>query len=101
MIMNLVWSRLLRSAYRKEPITSFVLTVGVVEAAIGGLNEHWALLAFGLGTSGVAIALRLWQQRKQMPTFVDRAPTYILPAQIDRPSLPLLKPKRKPSDGKR
>ncbi|XGV96914.1 MAG: hypothetical protein ACAF41_29840 [Leptolyngbya sp. BL-A-14] len=99
--MNLIWTRLLRSAYRREPITSFALTVGVVESAIGGLNEHWALLAFGLSTVGVAIALRLWQQRKQMSTFVERAPTYILPAQIERPSLPPLKPKRKPSDGKR
>jgi len=35
------------------------------DAVIGGLDERWSLLSFGLGTVGAAIALRWWliQQR--------------------------------------
>lgn len=82
-------------------MTSFTLTAGVVAAAIGGLNEHWSLLAVGLGTSGMAIALRVWQQQRQATKLVERAPVYALPTYESRSRLPELKPKRKPSGGKR
>ena len=56
--MNAVWTRILRSPYRKEPITSFAVTVGAVDAAIGGATSSWSLFSLGLGMVGVAIALR-------------------------------------------
>ncbi|MBW4695548.1 MAG: hypothetical protein KME27_27680 [Lyngbya sp. HA4199-MV5] len=97
--MNSDWSCVVRSTYRREPIVSFMLTAGVVEAAIGGLHEHWSLLALGLGTVGAAIVLR-WQQHRQVARLIERAPTHALPASDARSRLPELKPKRKPPGSK-
>lgn len=58
--MNAALPRFLKSAYRKEPLPSFLITIGVVDAVIGGFGDRWSLFAFGLGTVGVAIALRWW-----------------------------------------
>ncbi|HEY9781792.1 MAG TPA: hypothetical protein V6D09_16845 [Leptolyngbyaceae cyanobacterium] len=58
--MNAALPRFLKSAYRKEPIPSFLITIGLVDAVIGGLDERWLLFTFGLGTVGIAIALRWW-----------------------------------------
>jgi hypothetical protein len=93
--MNRVWSRFFRSTYRKEPISSFILTVGAVDAVIGGVDGQWSLMALGLGAVSVAIALRAWinQQRQFEP--VDGTPIRYLPAQSSRPSLPMLTPPRK------
>ncbi len=88
--MNPSWTRLLRSAYRREPITSFVVTVGVVDAAIGSIGASGSLLAFGLGTAGVAIALRWWQIYRSGAEQPAPAPEYYLPPQSSRPQLPAL-----------
>jgi hypothetical protein len=94
--MNVLWSRFLRSIYRKEPIVGFVATVGLVDAAIGGLSEHWSLLVVGLGTAGTAIALRLWQvQRRSAMESVSHNPAPLLPPQSSRPSLPTLTASKK------
>lgn len=99
--MDILWSRLLRVIYRKEPIVGFVATVGVVDAAIGGLTQHWSLLAVGVGTVGTAIALRLWQiQRRQAMESVSQNPVYILPPQSSRPSLPTLSAAKKNPPGR-
>jgi hypothetical protein len=94
--MDILWSRFLRSVYRREPIVGFVATVGVVDAAIGGLSEHWSLLTVGVGTVGAAIALRLWQlQRRSAVEQVSHNPVHILPPQSSRPSLPTLTASKK------
>lgn len=93
--MNASWTRLLRSAYRKEPITSFVVTVGVVDAAIGGMGASGSLLAFGLGTAGVAMALRWWQFYRSGAEQTAPAPEYYLPPQSSRPQLPVLNVSKK------
>jgi len=96
--MNIVWSRFLRSLYRKEPITGFLITVGAVDAAIGGLGEHWSLFAFGTGTIAVAIALRWWQQHRQATLEqTHRAPVHILPPQTSSSALPSLTMPKKQS----
>ncbi|MGL5062146.1 MAG: hypothetical protein ACRC62_19400 [Microcoleus sp.] len=87
--MNASWTRLLKSAYRKEPLTSFVVTVGIVDAAIGGAGASGSLLAFGLGTAGVAIALRLWMSYRSSTEVPAQAELY-LPPQSSRPQLPVL-----------
>ena len=104
--MNIVWSRFLRSPYRREPVASLIVTAGVVEAAIGGLDEHWSLLAFGLGTVGVAMALRWWQQRQPIARTgswqTKQRALYALPPASSRPKLPVLTlSQRKPTDRKR
>jgi len=59
--MNISLPRFITRAYRKEPITAFVFTVGLVNALIGGVGERWTLLTFGLFIGASAIALRWWQ----------------------------------------
>lgn len=88
--MNASWTRLLKSAYRKEPLTSFAITVGVVDAAIGSMGASGSLLAFGVGTAGVAIALRLWLSYRSRAEAPAPAPELYLPPHSSRPQLPVL-----------
>lgn len=87
--MNALWPRFLKSAYRKEPISSFVVIVGAVDAVIGGVDESWGLFSFGVLTIGAAIALRWWYQGKEVEPIPQRA-KHFLPAQSSRPVLPML-----------
>jgi hypothetical protein len=93
--MNASWTRLLKSAYRKDPLTSFIVTVGVVDAAIGSIGASGSLLAFGLGTAGVAIALRYWQSYRSAAEQPAPAPEYYLPPHSSRPQLPVLNMSKK------
>jgi hypothetical protein len=88
----------MRSIYRKEPILAFGITVGAVDAAIGGFSEHYGLLAVGLTTVGAAIALRLWlQQQRPLPEPPQRKAAYLLPDKSSSSSLPMLSiPKKNP-----
>lgn len=96
--MNVLWFRLLRSIYRKEPITGFVITVGAVNVAIGSIDQSSSLVFFGLGTVAIALLLRWWQgQQRPAPKVVEppRAPR-ALPPYASRPSLPDLSLPKKP-----
>jgi hypothetical protein len=88
--MNAGFVRVLKSAYRKEPISSFILLAGAMDAAIGGFGDRWSLFAFGLGTVGVAIALRWWLIQRSGAEIPEEAPQYYLPPQPPRPHLPNL-----------
>jgi len=87
--MEFPWTRLLKSTYRRDPLISVLVTVGIVDAAIGGLSEHWSLLAAGLGTAGTAIACRWWQTHRDRPFEPDHPPIYTLPPAASH-SLPRL-----------
>lgn len=88
--MNASWTRVLKSAYRREPITSFAVTIGAVDVAIGSLGASGPLLIFGLGTLGTAIALRWWQSHKHTVNHSSSAPEYYLPSSSSRTQLPML-----------
>jgi hypothetical protein len=92
--MNGLGSRFLKSAYRREPISSFILTVGAVDAVIGGVDGRLSLLLLGLGAVATAIALRWWLQRQKIE-LPSGAPIHYLPARSSRPSLPMLTTARK------
>lgn len=85
-----------KSVYRQEPISSFILTVGAVDAVMGGVGERGSLLALGLGIVGVAIALRYWKaSRRRQPDLPTNPPARYLPSRSSRPSLPMLTLDRK------
>ncbi len=95
--MNAVLPRFLKSTYRKEPIISALVTIGIVDALIGGLDDSWSLFTFGLGTAGVALVFKLWrmQQRPSLPE--EPVAQYYLPPQSSTAPLPVLKvAKKKP-----
>ncbi len=74
--------------YRKEPIPSFLVTIGLVNAIIGGLNDRTGLFSLGLATVGGAI---LWRWRLQQPTaqIPPKSQIYLSAASSD--SVPTLK----------
>ena len=82
----------LKSVYRREPISGFILTVGLVDTVMGGVSSQWLLLAIGLGVVSVAIALRWWKMQ-QVRTETGRAPIYYLPDRSSMQSLPVLRSK--------
>lgn len=106
-IMNRFWTRLVRSTARqpsrKESLSSFILTVGTVDAVIGGVGGHFSLMLLGLGAMGVAIGLR--QRTKPRRPIKEgseasvvaetRPPVRCLPAKASRPALPMLTSSRR------
>ena len=96
--MNRMWTRLMRSTYRKEPISSFILTIGLVDAVMGGVSGHGLLMILGLSMAGVAMALRwrMVQRQSFEPIEVpQKPPMRYLPEKASRPSLPKLVSSRK------
>ncbi|NJO42742.1 MAG: hypothetical protein HC769_26905 [Cyanobacteria bacterium CRU_2_1] len=89
------WTRFLKSIKRKERISNFILTVGIVDVVMGGVDSRWSLMAVGLGTVGAAIVLRWWLTQSQPIESLDRPPIRYLPERSSRPSLPTLTSSRK------
>ena len=94
--MNPIDTRFLSSMYRKEPIPSFLVTIGLVNATIGGLNDRTGLFSLGLATVGGAILWRWRLQQKPTAQILSKSQIYLSAASSD--SVPTLKiPKRKRS----
>ncbi|MCF4967280.1 MULTISPECIES: hypothetical protein [Nostocales] len=89
--MNAVLPRFLKSAYRREPIVSILITMGVVDALIGGFDDSWSLFAVGLGTAGVALAFKLWRNSQQQPPLPEEPVVqHYLPPRSSNSTLPML-----------
>ena len=88
--MNVLWPRFLKSAYRKEPISSFILIVGAVDAVMGGVGERWTLLSFGLMLVFLAAGLRWWQGQKAQSLSFEETPRRYLPPSSSKRPLPML-----------
>ncbi|MEQ9368563.1 MAG: hypothetical protein RIG63_05955 [Coleofasciculus chthonoplastes F3-SA18-01] len=88
--MNALGPRFWKLAYRKEPISSFIVTVGAVDAVIGGVGERWSLLTFGLMMVMLAIGLRWWQSQRRQTELAEQPVTHYLPSSPSRPPLPML-----------
>ena len=88
--MNALFPRILKVAYRKEPISSFIVIVGAVDAVIGGVGERWSLLSFGLMMVMLAVALRWWQTQRRETELADQPVTHYLPPSPSQPALPKL-----------
>jgi hypothetical protein len=93
--MNAALNRVLKSTYRKEPISSFVMTMGAVDAAIGGLGSSGSLFSLGLGMVGIAVTLRWWQIHRTRTPDSEAAGEYYLPPASTQSALPPLQPARR------
>lgn len=89
--MNAILPRFLKSAYRREPIVSILMTMGVVDALIGGLDDSWSLFAFGLGIAGVTFGYKLWRMQQNRP-LPEEEPVvqHYLPPRSSSTTLPML-----------
>lgn len=88
--MNAVLPRFLKSAYRKEPIISVLMTMGVVDALIGGLDDSWSLFAFGLGIAGISLGFKLWRIQQSRPLPEEPVVQHYLPSRSSSSTLPML-----------
>ena len=88
--MNALLPRILKSAYRKEPISSFIVIMGAVNAVLGGVGEHWSLLTFGLMMVMLAAVIRWWQTQDKEVKLNEQPVTQYLPPNSSRPPLPML-----------
>ena len=101
--MNAVLPRFLKLSYRKEPIISILITMGTVDALIGGVDDSWSLFIVGLGTIGVSLTWRWWRAQQHQPlqeeSVAAQEQQYYLPPQPSNSTstLPMLSiPKKKP-----
>ncbi|MGK7939798.1 MAG: hypothetical protein AB4062_06535 [Crocosphaera sp.] len=88
--MNILLPRVLRTLYRKEPISSFILVVGAVDAVMGGVGQRWSLFSFGLFIVSVSVILRWLQVQKAQPIMTEDRPRGYLPPSSAKTPLPLL-----------
>lgn len=97
MYMNRLWHKFLKASYRRDRISSFILTVGAVDAVIGGVDMKLSLFLLGLGMVGVAIALRHWRTRASIPVDGMAGHPLYLPESSSGPAIPPLNSSRKRS----
>jgi hypothetical protein len=87
--MSPLLPRFVKVAYRKEPISSFILIVGAVDVVIGGMGEKWSLLSIGVATALLAVGMRWWQSQKS-EAIASGPPRHYLPPASSRAPLPNL-----------
>jgi hypothetical protein len=89
--------RFIKSAYRKEPISSFVLIMGTVDAVIGGVGSRGTLFALGLMMVLGAVAMRWLQTQGRSTINIEEAPVRYLPMGQAQPPVPHLSSKKRRS----
>ncbi|WP_295614988.1 hypothetical protein [Chamaesiphon sp. GL140_3_metabinner_50] len=94
--MNAIFPTFLKRLYRKEPISSFLIVVGAVDAVLGGVNEIGTLMILGLLTSGVAIGYRWWCIQQAEAGSDRKSKQLYLPPSSNRSPLPNLDSRRRP-----
>jgi hypothetical protein len=94
--MNAIFPTFLKRLYRKEPISSFIIIVGAVDAVLGGVNEAGALMILGLLTSGLALGYRWWCIQQVETASERKAKQLYLPSSSNRSPLPDLDSRRRP-----
>jgi hypothetical protein len=94
--MNAIFPTVLKRLYRQEPISSFFLIVGAVDAVLGGVNEVGTLMILGLLTSGMAIGYRWWCIQQVEATAARKSKQLYLPESSNRAPLPNLDSRRHP-----
>jgi hypothetical protein len=87
---KVIWPRFLKTAYRKEPITGFILAVGAVDTAIGGVGQRWTLLSFGVTVVAIAFLARWLQIHKGRTLPKEGKARYYLPERSSGIPLPVL-----------
>ncbi len=89
--MNRLLPRSIKSAYRKERLTSLVVLAGLVDILIGGFGDRTTLVAFGLLIVLGSVAWRwLQMQPIQSNAIQPVQPRRYLPRASSRTPLPLL-----------
>lgn len=92
--MKTLFPKFLYSAYRKEPISSFILIMGVVDGILGGFSERWTLVSLGLFLLVISAVVRWLQIQKNQKVVSQQSPRRYLPPSQSPTPLPTLKRKK-------
>ncbi|MGB2926253.1 MAG: hypothetical protein WBB82_13210 [Limnothrix sp.] len=79
-----------KKLYRKEPISSFLIMMGIMQVVIGGVDEQWNLFSLGLGLMLGAVVVRWSQIRKHKRSPAGAMSRRYLPPSESLQSLPKL-----------
>lgn len=82
--------QVVKRLYRKEPISSFLIVVGLLELVIGGVDGEWSLFSLGLGLVLGAVFVRWSQIRKRRREVEKILPRRYLPPSDGSQPLPYL-----------
>jgi hypothetical protein len=83
--------RFLRSSYRRDPIPSFLMTMGAADVALGGVSSHGGLLVLGVLVFGGALGLKWLQSLRRSDIVAESLATqHYLPSQSSQAELPML-----------
>jgi hypothetical protein len=88
--MLTILPKFVRRIYRKEPISSFILIVGAVDALMGGLEGKWDLFSFGAVILFFALGIRWWYLQNGEVKSLDKMPKRYLPPSSSSQPLPVL-----------
>jgi len=81
-------SRFIQRSFRKEPVISMVVTIGLVNALLGSLQGQALLAVLGVLVVGGSLSWRPWHHRRPTP-MAQRSMRY-LPDQSSRPPMPIV-----------
>jgi hypothetical protein len=83
--------RFLRSTYRRDPIPSFLMTMGAADVALGGVSGHGGLLILGVVMFGGALGLKWLQSLRRIDSIISEpAVKHYLPSKSSQAELPML-----------
>jgi hypothetical protein len=81
----------LKRLYNKEPLSSFLLLVGIMEGLIGGVHGQWSLFSLGLGlVLGAFVVRRSQLQKARLDANRVLPRRYLPPSQTPGQPLPPL-----------
>ena len=90
--MNPLFARFFRAVYSREPLSGFILILGVTDALVGGLGGRTSLLSIGLLIALLGIIMRWRQGAKKSKAVATQPVRHLLPPGTSRQPLPLLMP---------
>ncbi len=66
----------------REPLSSFILTLGAADMVIGGVGDRVSLFLLGLTTAGIGLLIR-WASLKRQKPLEPKFETRLLPPATD------------------
>ncbi|MGD1906762.1 MAG: hypothetical protein ACFB0C_12305 [Leptolyngbyaceae cyanobacterium] len=81
--------RFIQRSFRKEPVISMVVTVGLVNALLGSLQGQALLAVLGVLVVGGSLSWRTWHRYRRPAPMAERSMRY-LPDQSSRPQMPIV-----------
>ncbi len=94
--MNSRSAKFLGLVYCKEPVSGFILILGITDATIGGVSGHWCLLSVGITFALIGLLTRWRQTRKTAEASTFKPARHLLPPNSSRPPLPFLISEKRP-----